>query len=291
MTKNALSDYTLDELYNEIQSRGNDLVDLGEITLRINPSGGGGVYKTNASYAECQDPFLSRVQEALDPKWVIDVGANIGFTAIQLHKAFKNAKLIAAEPNPYLHPLLEENLRRNGCTDYRVYQAAIGAKSGEVIFHLNDAFTSDSRIGELDSQHTNLSVAQLTLDSIQSELDIQGPFFLKIDTQGYEQNVLLGASNLLNHSDPNLIKMEFAPFLLETTNTDPQDFLLELTRNYCVAELRLSRFHGDSLTEILQREIKPSDVVTFLAYTRSLSRSSQGWTDLVMAPRTLMSSL
>lgn len=280
-----LSGYSVNELHNEIQSRSGNIVDLGALSLEVNPEGGGGVYKSNAAYAECQDPFLERVQALLNPDWVIDIGANIGFTAIQYHRAFPNANLVVAEANPFLHEFIERNLARNGCLKYHLLDQAIGSGSSTVTFQINTAFTSDSRVNGLKESFMEVTVNQRTLDSLAEELDITGSTFIKIDTQGYERQVLLGCSDFLERNENHLIKLEFAPFLLELNETSPEHFLEDLTKRFRVAEIRQTRFHGDTPKDILNRQIQPTEVSAFVSYVRRLARSQEGWTDLLIAPK------
>lgn len=286
MIKPRLSDFSLDDLLNEVQSRSGEFVDFGGLELKINPRAGGGVYRTNAMFAECQDPVYGRIAALLHPAVVVDVGANIGFAAIQFCRVFPAAELIVAEPNRTLHELLEFNLARNGCRSYRLVDAALGDGSGTLRFQINPAFSADSRVRGLQDGFQEVTVNQTTLDDLL--MPHQGkPVFIKIDTQGYERQVLAGGTAFFRSNPRFLAKTEFAPTLLEGAGTEPERFLEDLLARFTVAELGRSRFKGDHIAELFSRRLEPADVRAFVSYVRLLARDGMGWTDLLLGPKNL----
>lgn len=286
MTKSLLGTYSTDELLNEIQSRGGEFVEFRGMTLKINPRGGGGVYRTNAMFADCHDPVYERISALLHPAVVLDIGANIGFAAIQLSRAFPDAQLIVAEPNRTLHELLEFNLSSNDCRNYQLVDAAVGDDSGTLVFQLNQAFSADSRVRGLRDGFEEVTVNQTTLDELLAPH--QGkPVFIKIDTQGYERQVLDGGAAFFRSNPRFLAKAEFAPALLEGAGTEPGRFLEDLLTRFTVAELGRSRFKGDNVPEIFSRCLEPADVSAFVSYVRLLARDDAGWTDLLLGPKHL----
>lgn len=287
MIKSRLGDYSTDELLNEVQSRGGEFVDLGGMTLKINPRAGGGVYRTNAMFAECQDPVYERIAALLHPAVVVDIGANIGFAAIQLCRVFPDAELIVAEPNRTLHELLEFNLSSNGCRSYRLVDAAVGDRPGTLVFQINQVFSADSRVRGLQAGFEEVTVPQTTLDDLLMPHARGKPVLIKIDTQGYERQVLDGGAAFFGSNPRFLAKVEFSPFLLEGAETGPERFLQDLLARFTVAELGRSRFKGDNISEIFSRCLEPADVRAFVSYVRLLARDGMGWTDLLLGPKNL----
>lgn len=137
-------------------------------------------------------------------KTIIDVGAYRGhvFTAVQ--HIFPEAKVFAFEPNISNFLQLKQ---RFSSKDVSIVQEAIGNKVGIVNFYQHDNSYLSSIYQPGDNFHfissskntpKMIRVNMNTLDSYFRNIDIEKPIFLKIDTQGSEGLVLLGAKELLN---------------------------------------------------------------------------------------------
>jgi FkbM family methyltransferase len=50
------------------------------------------------------------LQQALDPKLILDVGANVGFASVWFANRYPNAKIIAVEPDPSNAAMLRQNV-------------------------------------------------------------------------------------------------------------------------------------------------------------------------------------
>jgi len=124
------------------------------------------------------------------PQCVVDVGANIGAFALYM-AIVKHAELVIAfEPSPQTFPRLAKNIEINGVKNVRVVNAAVGDK--EAILSFSDGLMSiNSRVSESGP----LKVPCVTLDAELS--GIPSIDILKIDTEGYETQVLQGASETL----------------------------------------------------------------------------------------------
>jgi FkbM family methyltransferase len=120
---------------------------------------------------------------------VIDIGANYGDSAIWWAKAF-GTKVIAFEPLVNVFNALEENIKLNN-VDVTAYNLALG--NGEEI--------SGSSDGNMFSSGGNIKLKSEKLDSFSFErVDL-----LKIDVEGFEMDVLLGAENTIRQFKPRII--------------------------------------------------------------------------------------
>jgi FkbM family methyltransferase len=130
---------------------------------------------------------------------VVDVGANIGFIAVRAARTA--SRVIAIEPHPTRFRYLERNVALNGLSNVTCMNCAMGAAEGEIAL-----YDLDPTLGPrpLDVSATPgrgrcYRVPLRTVDSLVEEADL-----LKIDVEGYEAEVLRGASNLLA-SGPRLV--------------------------------------------------------------------------------------
>ena len=136
---------------------------------------------------------------------MVDVGANMGYFSLLFLANSKSSNLIAYEPNADIFSLLKNNIENNGFCDAAVLKnLAVSSKSETLLFDkINCEQSGWGRI----SSNSGISVDAVSLDDEFYEsntiIDI-----LKIDVEGFEYNVLLGASKLLSMHRVNNIFFE-----------------------------------------------------------------------------------
>lgn len=137
----------------------------------------------------------------------IDVGANIGLYTILCAKTSSlSTKIYAIEPNSAALDLLIRNLSQLSNTDRQkvtTHQIAVSDRVGLAQFELS-RFHGTSKLAPFGSPKT-IEVRVSTLDSILLD---SGTFpdrtLIKIDVEGFEPNVIKGASNFLKAKRPRL---------------------------------------------------------------------------------------
>ncbi len=123
----------------------------------------------------------------------VDVGANIGSYTI-LATAVCGASAIAAEPHPGTMASLKRNVEANrGGPLVTLVQAAVGAERGVVQFTMGRD-TTNRVTQECDHTIAYQQVQVLPLDAILMD---RNPTLIKIDVEGYEPQVLAGATETL----------------------------------------------------------------------------------------------
>lgn len=131
-------------------------------------------------------------------KLSLDVGANIGVISQAL--LAKGHNVVAFEPQPEVHKLLIMNCKAAG-NRYRTYNVAVGSEMGTATMP-KVHYSEKGNFGGLGIGESSLlgayDVPLITLDSL--ELDPVG--FIKIDVEGYELEVLKGASKLIARDRP-----------------------------------------------------------------------------------------
>lgn len=143
-----------------------------------------------------------------------DVGANIGNFSKKIFSRFPNAKIFAFEPHPVSYSLLVERFTQENIT---CQQKAMGKEQGKTVLYnrtdddgsshasLYRRVISDIHGQDLVSEDVDID----TIDSYAEKNDVDQIDFLKIDTEGNEFDVLLGAQYLLNQNRIDLIYFEF----------------------------------------------------------------------------------
>ena len=136
------------------------------------------------------------------PKTVIDVGVAYGTDGLYI---FPSAKLVLIEPlKNQFEPYIKEIQKKY---DAMVVWCAVGQDCCEIELNLpiEPAGSSIYSIkDDFDSDVCTVTCQMKTLDVIVMEMDLKGPFLLKLDVGGAELNALKGADSMLKET-PYLI--------------------------------------------------------------------------------------
>jgi FkbM family methyltransferase len=142
---------------------------------------------------------------------VVDIGANVGYYALLEAKIIGNkGKIYAIEPVPETNELLKENVKLNNYENVEIYQQAIGDKTGVATMYVSE-WLNRSQMKELGLKNEKVShevnVPISTLDDFME--DKPYPDIIRMDTEGYEYNILKGMQRILETKKALSIFMEF----------------------------------------------------------------------------------
>jgi FkbM family methyltransferase len=148
---------------------------------------------------------------------IFDVGANTGQTSRSARCAFPEARIYAFEPHPESFKQLQASAAINRLS---VHQLALGEKDGEATFYEYAASGDGSLINSLTpnarfplhygySTAASRSVACSTIDSFCAQHSIDCVDVLKVDTEGFDLQVLRGAERMLRQNRVGFIYVEF----------------------------------------------------------------------------------
>ncbi len=166
---------------------------------------------------------------------VFDIGANIGLHSLYASKLVgSNGKVFSFEPVKKTYERLKENVEQNNINNIYSYNIALSDQNGkETITTSLDGFDAwnsiagnQKIIGENFSEET---IIMRTIDDFVKEhcsnIKID---FIKIDTEGWELNVLKGAKDYLTNNDP-ILMVEYALNVLENFDRKLEDIYDVLT--------------------------------------------------------------
>jgi FkbM family methyltransferase len=137
------------------------------------------------------------VQQVPDGACFIDIGANHGvITIMAARRVGPNGRVLAFEPVAETHASLTRNLELNGLTNVTTFRMAVAARPASVRMTAADPLHSGSaRIASSDGG--DVTAAPLAGIPDVQEAMAGRPVYAKLDTEGYEFEVLQGMRSLL----------------------------------------------------------------------------------------------
>ena len=176
-------------------------------------------YNNLADHRQSGEEWFIRHLARLRPRLCLDVGANVGQYSAKL-LAVTDAEVWAFEPMPRSFRRLAE-LGERWRGRFHALECAVGATDGEarIRYGAEDSQLASlaEHVGEVDyvgrSNVNEAWVRVRRLDGLvaSGDLPIAGREIdlLKIDTEGYELEVLAGASDTLANLRPKFVQLEF----------------------------------------------------------------------------------
>jgi FkbM family methyltransferase len=144
--------------------------------------------------------FKHAMQHCLKFEVAVDAGAHIGMWSRMLIKRFQH--ILAFEPVPEYCECFGQNVRS---PNVQLFKMALGANPGKCILCAKPSDSLTTHIfengGLVDSDSHLIHSEMITLDS----LSLPALDFFKLDCEGYEYQILLGAINTLKRYHPTVI--------------------------------------------------------------------------------------
>jgi FkbM family methyltransferase len=131
---------------------------------------------------------------ALQPRTILDIGANTGIVSLTLRRKYPGARVIAFEPLPENFALLDYNLRN--LNNVLTVPVGLGRETTEMEYYASDdpnnlgggSFHPNS--SQMDQARGKLQI--LSAADALSKFDIRDVDMIKIDTEGAEHDILTG---------------------------------------------------------------------------------------------------
>lgn len=158
---------------------------------------------------------------------VADVGANIGYYTVQMAK---KARLVyAIEPDKDNFEILKKNVENNKLENVVLINAAVGSKNEKIKLYKSTVNDGDHRVYNPGNRDKFNVVECLRLDDIlKNEQKIS---LIKIDTQGWEPEVIEGAKEIIKRDSPILF-MEYWPNAYAEAKLDEGKMMRFLKKYY-----------------------------------------------------------
>jgi FkbM family methyltransferase len=131
-----------------------------------------------------------RFESILPVRRVLDLGANIGLSALYFNRAHPDATIACIEASPKNAALLARTVSLNGLPA-RIIQAAIGVNNGTATFwDTKDPSCCTLIQDQRASSASQLTVPQITVESVMAQMGWDALDLVKTDIEGYERFLL-----------------------------------------------------------------------------------------------------
>ncbi len=138
-------------------------------------------------------PLLDQFVASLTPAATVwDIGANVGLYS--LAAAPRCRRVVAFEPLPRNVALLRRHLALNRVNNVEIVEAAVGRATGRL--RMREGMTPSEAYVAADG---NIEVPAIALDTWAAARHEPRPDVVKIDVEGAEHDVLVGAQRSLGH--------------------------------------------------------------------------------------------
>jgi FkbM family methyltransferase len=172
------------------------------------------------AYPSSEEILLTRFLTVAQPRTVFDVGANVGQYGLSLRKCGFMGRIVSFEAIPSVHAQLSAVAARD--RDWIVAPCcALGRARGEARINLARNSVSSSLLSmndvHLKAAPDSKYIASETVrverldDIARPLLPKDGRLFLKVDTQGYEEEVLAGADLILKSVSAMQLELSVVP--------------------------------------------------------------------------------
>ena len=180
---------------------------------------------------------------------VVEAGANIGIYTLQLSRLVgPEGRVIAFEPDPHLFACLSGNIRRAEVRNVELHPCALGSAPGTISLAWDGVNSGDTHL----TRQVKTGATQVQLARLDDVLAGRRIDFFKLDVQGWELEVLLGATALLAANPQLRLFVEYWPEGLRRAGTSPADLV--------------AFFHAHGWQLASPRDLQPIDAAQFAAW-------------------------
>jgi len=154
-----------------------------------------------------QEVSLSNIRRlGFSPKFCLDIGAYEGYWTSDFKQLFPDCAVMMIEGQHSKEPMLVKTQSLYNDVNYKI--ALLGATESTVTFNIYE--TASSVLTEhYDTGAKTETRALTTLDNLLQENNFKNPDFIKVDTQGYELEILNGGVKALAHAEFVLLEVSF----------------------------------------------------------------------------------
>lgn len=164
---------------------------------------------------------------------IVDIGANIGDTAIYFKWLYPNCSIYAFEPHPEAFKLLVKNVQLNKLKSIFAFNTALGNSVGKINLYSSDntysrtsSINSSAKINDSKVEKIQSSITKI--DSFEVLRNIKNIDLLKIDIEGAESELFETLDNILIKT--NKVVLEY--HITKNVKNNSFDFIINMLKKH-----------------------------------------------------------
>lgn len=197
-----------------------------------------------------RDPAIQKFMERVIKKGstFVDAGANIGTYTLRASTLVgKEGRVIAVEAHPFTYKYLLRNIKTAKLTNVEPIEVALGSEHGEIKISYTDTNAGETHVAV--GGEKSVSVPVRTLDEILKDRNIAKIDYLKIDVEGFEYALLVGAKNIITASKKIIIQTELNVTLASRYNHSLED-TIKLLQSFRLTPHNINQDGTDQITNL-----------------------------------------
>lgn len=144
------------------------------------------------------------VKNIIKPNDVIwDIGANVGFYTMLFSKLANDGKVISFEPVSGTRSFLEQQIKINNSGNVTIKPIALGNIAGDAEIYFSESNAGEGTASLVHKNEAKRYTEKILISTIDDVLEnTPEPTFLKIDVEGFQNNVFLGGQRFFTDHEP-----------------------------------------------------------------------------------------
>lgn len=168
---------------------------------------------------------------------VIDAGVHIGDFSTFVNSSFPSTKVFGFEPSKHIYDLALKNIDPYS-ENIKIYNQALGSRKdtitlltgNDIALWGGDIVASSEFLKNREAQfNQSHDVIMTNIDAFVEENGIDHVDFIKIDTEGFEKEVIIGASEVIKKHTPTIV---CSAYHLKDDKKEIPKLLLSINPNY-----------------------------------------------------------
>lgn len=197
----------------------------------------------------------------------IDVGAHLGELSLLAASKITKGKVLTFEPTPHILPYLHENIALNRANHkIKVIEKAVSDQVGTARFVLNPESEVNHLRAKREITSSSIKVPTTTIDREVINNKLSRISLLKIDVEGAEINVLIGAKKNLHQHKIEAMMIEVNP---RSTQYQKGLTLFSWLDSY---KYLYFTFNEDGTVTPLNKSTLPAETINILAITPKIAQ-------------------
>lgn len=138
----------------------------------------------------------------------LDIGANLGMVSFKmLEMVGSSGKVIAFEPQSRMVDYIQQSIKHNRVENLLLHKEGLADRKDVLRLSIPDSNAGAASFTVENGSHFE-EVPVTTLDDFAHEHDLDKVRLIKIDVEGFEENVFVGGKNFLTRVKPDVIVFE-----------------------------------------------------------------------------------